>query len=718
MTDHATNGPHRPPGRARVEWTPALIEAERVRMTRQRIAIDASTRGPVLLYFGSSVFWLLVGTVFAMIASIKMHSPQFMSSASWLTFGRVRPAHLNAVAYGWAAMAGIGTMLWLMARLCRSEMRYPKMLILSGIIWNFAVAAGLIAILAGENQSIEYLEFPPYIPPILTVAYAIVGLWAILMFRDRREHHIYVSQWYLFAAIFWFPWIYTVVNLMLVIFPITGVTQASINWWYGHNILGLWFTPIGLATAYYLIPKVIGRPIHSYYLSILGFWSLALFYNWNGAHHLIGGPVPTWLVTVSCVASVMMMIPVSTVAINHHMTMRGYFHVLKSSPTLRFTVFGAMSYTAVSVQGAAESLRSINLPTHFTHFVIGHAHLGLYAFYTMMMFAAMYYIMPRLTGWEWASSRLIRVHFWTCAVGILLYFASLTYGGFVQGLKMLDPKVPFIETVRYTVPYLWARSASGILITIGHVAFTILFVMNVLHLGDRRTEPVLFNAEEPIEEPEAALAENVWSFRMNYGPTIFLGVLLTFVSAWLGLIFAPYVQLGQLKASKDETTGESNPKPFTGLAAKGREVYRANGCVYCHSQQIRPEGFGSDIERGWGPRRSVPRDYIYDRPHLLGSMRTGPDLFNIGARQPDANWHHLHLYDPQFMSPGSTMAPFAFLYETRKIVGQASTRALKLPKGLTVEPGYEIVPTEEAEALVAYLKALDHTYPLPETESP
>ncbi len=204
---------------------------------------------------------------------------------------------------------------------------------------------------------------------------------------------------------------------------------------------------------------------------------------------------------------------------------------------------------------------------------------------------------------------------------------------------------------------------------------------------------------------------------MNHGPTIFLGVLLTFASAWLGLVFAPYAQMGEMRPLALDG-GDFYPKPYAGLAARGREIYKAEGCVYCHSQQIRPEGYGGDIERGWGPRRSVPRDYLYDQPHLLGSMRTGPDLFNIGARQPDANWHYLHLYDPQAMSPGSTMPPFRFLFELRKIVGKPSDRALKPPKEWPIEPGHELVPTTDGEALVAYLKALDHTTPLPEAESP
>jgi cytochrome c oxidase cbb3-type subunit 1 len=206
----------------------------------------------------------------------------------------------------------------------------------------------------------------------------------------------------------------------------------------------------------------------------------------------------------------MMFLPVGATAINHHMTMIGHFGKLKYSPTLRFVVFGAMSYTAVSVQGSLEALRDINEITHFTHYTVGHSHLGLYAFYTMIMFGAMYYIVPRLTGWEWASARLIRMHFWFTAVGVLAYFALFTWGGWYQGVMLhkldADGKpVPFMDVVRYTRPYLVGRSVSGSLMALGHIAFVVLFVCNLLRYGERRQGATLFHSEPPPVENEAVL---------------------------------------------------------------------------------------------------------------------------------------------------------------------------------------------------------------------
>ena len=478
-----------------------------------RAGIDRSCAAPCLVFFASSVFWLLAGTFLAMLASIKMHNPEFLADFAALTFGRVRAAHLNAVAFGWASMAGIGVILWLMCRLCRVRLQWPRLLVTAALIWNVGVLAGIIGILAGYSTGLEWLEMPPYAAFMLFVAFGILSIWAVSTFSQRAAGHVYVSQWYLFGAVFWFPWLYATVQILLVLEPTSGVTQAAINWWFGHNVLGLWFTPIALAAAYYLIPKVTGKPIHSYYLSIFGFWTLAAFYNWAGVHHLISGPIPAWLVSVSVVGSVMMVIPVVTVAVNHHMTMRGQFGLLKYSPTLRFVVFGAMSYTLVSLQGSMMSVHAVNEPLHFTHHTIGHAHLGLYAFYTMLMFGAIYYIVPRLTGREWASSGLIRAHFWFTAIGILLMIAALMLGGLVQGLEMNQASdslanlvgehglfegigqfigglqqqngaVPFMDIVEGQIPYLVARSFSGILLLMGHLAFAVLMVRNAARLAE------------------------------------------------------------------------------------------------------------------------------------------------------------------------------------------------------------------------------------------
>jgi cytochrome c oxidase cbb3-type subunit 1 len=487
--------------------TTQLTQAQREQSARERQAIDASCRGPVLYLATSAVFWLLVGTLLGFTASVKLHSPYFFTGSPELTFGRVRMAHLQAVGLGWSSLAVMAASVWLMCRLSRVELIYPRLVLLGGTLWNVGMVLDVLGILFGDGQSVEWLDAPRYVPPFLIAGIGVISAWTVATFRRRREQHVYVTQWYVLAATFWFPWLYTVACLMIFWMPATGVVQPVVNWWFGHNFLGLWLTPVAVGAAYYLIPKIIGRPVHSYYLSIIGFWSLALFYSWAGMHHLIGGPLPAWLITASVVGSMMMFIPVIAVAINHHMTMLGSFHRLKYSPALRFTVFGAIAYTAVSAQGAIEALKDFSEVAHFTHYTVAHAHLGAYGFFSMIMFGLMYYVVPRLTGREWSSSVLIRIHFWCSAVGITIYFVSLSIGGWWQGRMMNNPNVTFDRIITYLLPFLALRSVAGALMGTGHLAFAVLLTINLVGWGRQRAGGPTFFVERESARQEAVAAK-------------------------------------------------------------------------------------------------------------------------------------------------------------------------------------------------------------------
>jgi len=476
------------------------IEIERSR--EQRVEIDLSLRGPIIHWLTGAVCWLLAGTVFAMLSSHKLTNPEFLANSPWLTFGRVRPAHLDAVVYGWLSAGSISVGLWILARLCRAPLRHAWSLHLAAVFWNVGNLLGILGILNGRSTSIEWLEYPGDTTPWLVLSFVIVMWHGVDMLRRRAPGHIYVSQWYLFAALFWFPLLYLTAQTLIIWQPVSAIAQGAVNWWFAHNVLGLWFTPVGLASAYYLIPKVIGQPIHSYYLSAVGFWSLAFFYAWNGMHHLVGGPYPAWMISASIAASVMMVVPVVMVAINHHLTMVGHFSALRWSPTLRFVVFGAMSYTAVSLQGSLTAIRSVNRVVHFTHYTIGHSHLGMYAFATMVLFGSIYYMLPRIVGREWPSAFLIRLHFWCVAIGVILYVVVLSVGGIQQGLSLQNAAIPFLDIVRKTIPYLYVRTGAGILMTIGHIAFAISFFRVVL--GKTRPEGTPTLLATPSHRPDLA----------------------------------------------------------------------------------------------------------------------------------------------------------------------------------------------------------------------
>lgn len=453
----------------------------------RQIADDSSAK-PAFICLISAMAWLIIGSAAAIISSIKLHNPDWLVDSAWLTFGRMRTIHLNSVIYGWASMAGIGVSVWLIPRLLKTPLVGAKFVYAGALMWQAALLCGLVLIGLGHTDGMEWLEMPWQVDIFIIVGGALMGLPLFLTLANRKVDHLYVSVWYIGAALIWFPILFLVAKIPAFSYGIQG---AAMNWWYGHNALGLWFTPIGLGAAYYFIPKVLGRPIYSYNLSLLGFWCLAFFYSQVGGHHLIGGPLPTWMVTLSIVQSMMMIIPVFAVAVNHHMTVGGNIKAVLHSPTLRFIVLGSMLYVTASVQGSLEALRSVNVITHFTHYTVAHAHLGMYGFFTLVMFGSIYFIVPRIVDWEWPHAWMISAHFWLVSIGFAIYFIGLSIGGWLQGETMLEAAKPFIDSVNVTLPYLKARSIGGGLMALGHVIFVIHFILMCLRYGHKKAPTLL-----------------------------------------------------------------------------------------------------------------------------------------------------------------------------------------------------------------------------------
>jgi cytochrome c oxidase cbb3-type subunit 1 len=471
----------------------ALTDQQETELQRElalRNDADKSTAFVSFVFLSCAVVWLIVGSLAGLTSSIKLHEPDWLVQQAWLTFGRIRTIHLNVVAYGWAPMSAFGIAMWMLPRLLKTPLIGGRFAILGCMLWNAGLIAGIGCIAAGISDGMEWLEIPWQVDILLIAGGSMIGLPLVYTLQARKVEHLYVSVWYMGAALFWFPILFLIANLPAVHF---GVEQATMNWWFGHNVLGLFYTPMALASVYYFLPKIIGRPVQSYNLSLLGFWSLAFFYGQVGGHHLVGGPVPAWLITLSIVQSVMMVVPVLSFSVNQHMTMRGYFSKLLYSPTLRFIVLGGMMYTASSLQGSIEALRSVSTVAHFTHFTVAHAHLGLYGFFTMVMFGAIYFVMPRVMSWEWPYPSLIAAHFWLVVLGFSIYFIGLSIGGWLQGLLMLDATKPFMDSVKVTMPYLQSRSVGGAIMTLGHLIFAGHFATMVLRHGPSRTGAALLH---------------------------------------------------------------------------------------------------------------------------------------------------------------------------------------------------------------------------------
>ena len=472
----------------------------------QRVAIDRSLRLPVLFFFTSGLIWLFIALLLGLAASIKLHSPEAFGASAYLTYGRLQPAHLNAFVYGWCFQAGLGTALWMMARLSRITLRRTAMLVVAGHLWNLGVVIGVAGILLGYGRSIQFLDFPVGVWPLLLVPYCVMAGYIVMVFKARRDGHVYISQWYILAACFWFPWVYLTSNLFIHYFPSAAVISAAIGSWYGGTLLMLWIVPIGLGVTYYLIPKIVGRPIYSYQLALASFWSLALLGGWVGMQHYMGGPLPAWMPAVSGAAMVFLIVPMVFIGLNHHNTMKGHHDIVNYSPTMRFVFFGAIAFNIFILAGAAFSLFRFGKIFQFSHGELGYQMTGLYGFFTMIMFGAIYFIMPRMMACEWRSGKWIRYHFWFSGYGTGAMILFLFMGGLFQGHQALDYAAEHALSVEVAKGFLVGRSLAWLSIIFSNAIFFFHVLLMICRLGRRSGEATYIDHRDAEHDLKAAQA--------------------------------------------------------------------------------------------------------------------------------------------------------------------------------------------------------------------
>jgi cytochrome c oxidase cbb3-type subunit 1 len=437
--------------------------------------VDASCRWPLLLLFTSGVCWLVFGTILALIAAIKLHKGDFLADTSWLTLGRIRPASMNSFLYGFASQVGMGVLLWMMCRLGHVRLFFQWPVMVAWKLWNIGVTVGVIAILLGASTGFEWLEMPRYAAGILFAAYAMVGVCAVATFTMRRVCEVYPSQWYLLAALFWFPWIYSAANYLLVLDPVRGTMQAAVNAWFTGNFAGLWLTPLGLAGVFYFLPRLTGQPLHSRELAAFGFWTLAFFTNFSGLTGLIGGPVPRWMPAVSTAATVCLLVAVISNGLNWYLTCRagcisGQSSTWKTDSIFGFVRLGALAYLIHGVVSAVMSIPQVAAVTNFTYATVARNNLLLHGFVGMVLFGCLYYILPRLVQVKWPNEKWIRVHLLCSMIGVALLFLGLGLGGVLQGFKLARPAVPFMDVVRGTVPFVGFSTLGVLLLLVGQLA--------------------------------------------------------------------------------------------------------------------------------------------------------------------------------------------------------------------------------------------------------
>lgn len=460
-----------------------------------RAGIDRSLRHPVMFFFASGAAWLAVSIILGMVSSMKMHNPGFLDGCSWLTYGRLFPAHINAFVYGWGFQAAFAAIIWLMSRLSRQECRHVGTILTAGHLWNLGVSLGIVGILTGNGTGMPWMEFPFFAWPVLLVSYFAIVIWSFIQFRVRPAGHTYISQWYLLAALIWFPWVFMTANVLLHCLEGHPVMAAGINAWFKSALILLFFTPVALGTAYYLIPKITGRPIHSYSLAMVGFWSLAAIAPWAGMQKLAGAPIPYFLPYVGAAATILFFLPAITSAYNLIRTSIGNPEIMAYSPSLRFTLTGIVAlvilgFAAVVLNLTFDAFNTLPI-TQFSLTGYGFDILALYGFFSFVMFGAIYFIAPRVTQREWLSRRLIKWHFFLSIYGIIAVAFVALFGGLLQGAAQENFKEPWINAMTQAYPYAVSITIAWFFVLISNVFFFLHLLLMWLRLGRRSAHPTL-----------------------------------------------------------------------------------------------------------------------------------------------------------------------------------------------------------------------------------
>jgi cytochrome c oxidase cbb3-type subunit 1 len=376
---------------------------------------------------------------------------------------------VNSLLYGFALQAGLGVSIWLLARLGRTTLVQRLFVTIGASLWNLGVTVGILAILSGETTGFENLEMPFYAVLLNFLGYLLIGICAVLTLHQRCQRPLYVSQWFVLTGLFWFPWIYSTANLLLLKYNVRGVTQAVIAWWYSDNLLWVWLSLVGLSAVFYFIPKLLNRELYSHYLALFTFWMLILFASWGGIS--VSAPVPAWIPTLSTIGTVLTVIPILAVALNIHRTVAGSYARLRSDPALLFVAFGVGAFVVAGLMNILGEVLDVHQELHFTWFTPARDLLNSYGFFGMVMFGSMYRILPQLTGTEFPFAKLVRAHFWIAGAGIILIVLPLAVGGVVQALELQNPKVPFLDIVKSTMSALRVSTVGDLLLLVGHLFF-------------------------------------------------------------------------------------------------------------------------------------------------------------------------------------------------------------------------------------------------------
>ncbi|OUR97135.1 cytochrome C oxidase Cbb3 [Halobacteriovorax marinus] len=682
------------------------------------------------LFIFATVIWGFVALLLGVTVAFQLASWKVNMGLEWSTFGRLRPLHTNAAIFAFVGNAMFAGIYYSTQRLTKSRLFSDVLGRIHFWGWQLIIVAAAISLPLGFTTGKEYAELEWPIDIAIAVIWVVFAINFFGTLVKRREKHLYVALWFYIATIVTVTVLHVVNSIAFPVdfmksYPVyAGIQDALVQWWYGHNAVAFFLTTPFLGIMYYFIPKAANRPVYSYRLSIIHFWSLVFLYIWAGPHHLLYTSVPDWVQTTAMVFSVMLWMPSWGGMINGLLTLRGAWDKVRTDPVLKFMATSVTFYGMATFEGPLLAIKSINGMAHYTDWIVGHVHSGTIGWNYMIISGMLYYLVPKMWNTTLYSVKMANAQFWLATIGLLLYMMSMWTAGITQALmwraidetgKLVYPN--FIETVVRIVPMYWVRAFGGVLILAGFILMMYNLWLTIKKSKGLEEQEYMAPAMEKVTSEVNQTAHR----KLEGLPTLF--TVLTTIAILVGGI----IEITPSLISDTFVERDSEIKPYSPLEIAGRDIFIKEGCYVCHSQQIRPM---PDEALRYGPP-STAAESVYDRPFQWGSRRIGPDLARVGGKYNDM-WHFRHMYDPREVTPKSIMPEYTWLFkkkfeiktlpkkikvmtalgvpytdhQIKNTVLLAQKQAFEITKGLNVDGVDMKMQNKEIIALIAYLQRL------------
>jgi cytochrome c oxidase cbb3-type subunit I/II len=655
------------------------------------------------LFAMATIFWGAVGMLLGVIIAFQLVFPALNFDLSFLTYGRMRPVHTNAVIFAFVGNGIFTAIYYSLPRLLKTSMWSSKLSKIHFWGWQTIIVLAAVTLLSGFTTGKEYAELEWPIDIMITLIWVVFGINMFGTILTRRERHLYVAIWFYIAS-----WV-TVAMLHIVNsfeMPISlfksyswyaGVQDALVQWWYGHNAVAFFLTTPYLGLMYYFLPKAADRPVYSYRLSIVHFWSLIFIYIWAGPHHLLYTALPEWAQSLGTAFSIMLILPSWGGMLNGLFTLRGAWDKVREDPVLKFFVVAVTCYGMSTFEGPMMSLKSVNAISHYSDWTVAHVHIGALGWNGFLTFGMMYWLIPKIYKTELYSKKLASTHFWIGTLGIVLYAIPMYWSAFRSYfmMKSFTPEgqlqYQFMDIVQTIMPFYALRAIGGTIFLTG----VIIMIYNLIKTAKKGSFVESEKAEAaPLSKNYVPAASAFWHSMIERKPILLLTLSLVMVG------IGGLVELVPTFLVKANVPTIASVKPYTPLELQGRDIYIREGCYNCHSQMVRP--FRYEVMR-FGDY-SKAGEFVYDHPFQWGSKRTGPDLARVGGKYPDS-WHFNHFLEPSSISPGSRMPRYPWLFESELDISTTNSKIHAMRKmGVPYPNGYESIANDDLKKQAEEIK--------------